>query len=141
MFPMNSHRKALGWWLLIYSTFVWDRNQNCITIGTKNIWQSMNSYEKSLLVSFKLTSKLLVNLSLRIHLLKCITETYVKCTLVKPFAKEDFAECGDISFHPFVVENYLIKNKAGETTRNKDGKVKIGSRTVRKTFVERFEEF
>ena len=73
--------------------------------------------------------------------LKCITETCVNCTLVKPFAKEDFAECGDISFHQFVVETYPIKNKAGETIRNKDGKERIGSRTVQKTFVERFEEF
>ena len=101
--------------------------QSCLRKFCLNIRLRFVQYEK--LLKNSSISKLFAFYDNRCELdqngyyqLKCITETCVNCTFVKPFAKEDFAECGDISFHQFIVETYPIKNKAGETTRNNDGK-------------------
>ena len=65
--------------------------------------------------------------------LRCINGTCTDCELIKPFKREDFTVIDNVSFNQFVVESFSYTNKKME--------VKNGARTIRKTFIESFEEF
>ena len=65
--------------------------------------------------------------------LRCINGTCTDCELIQPFKREDFTVIDNVSFNQFVVESFSYTNKKME--------VKNGARTIRKTFIESFEEF